>query len=282
MKPSKALMSRTSDGTAVHRLHPGRARRTSDTSANQYTLSSTSRGNSSYTRDTRPPPSMRGFGSIPAVAGMPPANMRVLPGTLAAQSHGINVSGGNAMSSSNSLAPSSRRGSSTSLPGLPDMPAKQAASAPVTPAATFAHTSEYPLNSVATPALESDMLAASVATSVGQAIRPDVIATPDGTSHATSSDNYVVQADHHYRDTDRMQQQIWETQNRAHNHRRMDRSRVPPAPAPEDLVNVFPEQAGPEVVPTKSGKTKRLSKAGGGKLLKKSRWSMSKPPAVAT
>jgi hypothetical protein len=79
-----------------------------------------------------------------------------------------------------------------------------------------------------------------------------------------------------------MQQRTWEAQALAPDYQRFDQNHVPPLPTNEDLVNVFPEQAGPDVAAAKSSKSKskKLSKTGGGKL-KKTRWSSSKAPAVA-
>lgn len=281
MKPSKSTTSRTREGNATHRLHPSRARRTSDASVNQYTLSSTPRGNNSnYTRDSRPPPSMRGFASIPAVAAMPPMNIGVLPGTIAAHGH-IGQVGNNSASPSTSLTPTSRQSSSTSLPGLANMPAKQAVSAPVTPAASTAYKSEYPLNWLSIPGPDSDSTVPTVGNpnpdpSVGAG---EVMAyhEPPQASYSNRQGRPTSRSQH----VEQIEQHTWEAQTFIPDHQRMDRSRMPPPVAHEDLVNVFPEQAGPEAEPKKSGKGKKLSKSGGGKLLKKSRWSSSKAPAVA-
>lgn len=282
MKPSKPK-TRAADSASAHRLHPSHSRRTSEASGNQYTLSSGSRGHtSSYTRDSRPPPSMRGFGSIPAVAAMPPMNIGVLPGAYAAHGH-IGQNGNKTSSPSNSLTPTSRRSSSTSLPGLSDMAPKHAVSAPVTPAASTAiKSSEYPLNWLSIPNPEADAPAPSVGTAVGPSIKPNVAMAYNGPPQVGYSDQHAVKANYH-QEMRRVQQHTWEAQASVPDHQRMDRSRAPAPLAHEDLVNVFPEMAGPEATPVTSGKSKKLSKgSGGGKLLKKKhRWSSSKAPAVA-
>lgn len=281
MKPSKAK-ARVTDSASAHRLHPSHSRRTSDTSGHQYTLSSASRGHtSSYTRDSRPPPSMRGFGSIPAVAAMPPMNIGVLPNTYAAHGH-VGQNGNNTSSPSNSLTPTSRRSSSTSLPGLSDTAPKQAVSAPATTAAPTAIKPEYPLNWLSIPNPEADGPVPSVGAAVGPSIRPNAAMAYNSPPQGGYSDRHTVKANYH-QEMGRVQQHTWEAQASIPDHQRMDRGRAPPPLAHEDLVNVFPEQAGPEVTPVASGKSKKLSKgSSGGKLLKKKhRWSSSKAPAVA-
>lgn len=58
---------------------------------------------------------------------------------------------------------------------------------------------------------------------------------------------------------------------------------MPPLAAPEHLVNVFPEEAGYDVMPPPGGDNK-VHKSSGGRLVKKKkaqRWSNAKTPAVA-
>ncbi|KAK9435374.1 hypothetical protein VB005_10171 [Metarhizium brunneum] len=269
MKPSNAARARAGDGAKAHRLHPSRARRISDVSANQYTLSNIGRGNTSnYTRDSRPPPSMRGFGSIPTVPVMPPMNIGVLPGTIAA--HGYNGT-----SPSNTLTPTSRRSSSTSLPGLSGVSTRQTASASMAPAVSSAHKSEYPLNRLSISSFESGVPTPSSRMTVGQSAGAGIAMAYSSTSQASSNGR-------HSQDVDSMRQDTWQTQAFVpDHHQHMDRSRPPSTLAHGDLVNVFPEQAGLEAAPSKGGKSKKLSKTGGGKLFKKNRWSSSKVSVVA-
>lgn len=66
-------------------------------------------------------------------------------------------------------------------------------------------------------------------------------------------------------------------------HERVRPEQMPRTVQPEELANAFPEQAQfgtrgqSQQQPTKS---KRLSKAGGAKLSKKNRWSLSRRPEV--
>lgn len=75
MKPTRSR-TQGADVTGAHRLHPSRTRRKSDASANQYTTSAAAKSQyAGQNRDPRPPPSMRTFGSIPAIASLPPVNI---------------------------------------------------------------------------------------------------------------------------------------------------------------------------------------------------------------
>ncbi|TWU72725.1 hypothetical protein ED733_000615 [Metarhizium rileyi] len=277
IKPSKASRNQSSDITTAHRLHPSRARRTSDVSASQYTLSSGSRGsnNPNYSRDSRPPPSTRGFASIPATATMPPMSTGILSGAAASAAHGSNDA-----SSSTSFTSMSRQNSFGSLPSLSNTSGSQPASAPVTRTVSSAPKSEYPINWLTIPGLESDVPTPSVGGTGRQSIVAGVAMEHNSTPQASHNDSRNSLSTDFQRAVS-MRQHIWEAQASIPNHQRMDRNRAPPPVSHEDLVNVFPEQAGSEARPSKSGKSKRLSKTGGGRLVKKNRWSASEVSAVA-
>ncbi|KHN97066.1 uncharacterized protein MAM_05175 [Metarhizium album ARSEF 1941] len=260
MKSSTAATTQTGDGTIPHRLHPGRARRALDVSMNQHNLSSASRINaSSYIRDSRPPPSMRGFGSIPAVAAMQPTSIGILPGNISAHRN-------NSASPSISPTPTSRRSSSASLSGLSAMPARQTAS--TTPSVASASKTEYPLNRLSMSGIDSGSLTSSSGAANNNPPRANSINRHTGPINVSQ-------------DADDMRQHSGRPQASTSDHQRFDRGRLPPPLSHEDLVNVFPEQAGLEAAPAKNGKTKKLSKTDGGRLVKKNRWSTSKVSVVA-
>lgn len=246
---------------STHRLHPSHHRRTSDASAN----SAKAPGPSGYPRDSRPPPSMRGFASINQVA----APLPIHPGSLppVAPSQAISSSQGHANGSSTPGMQTSRQSSTSSLPSLTAASTRPAVSAPATPAIASASQSEYSLNWASVPNAELDVPrsdAAGMALPAAEARMFKERRTARTTRFSELERIESTGVEPPYQDFGRA-----------------DPSRAPRPVAHEFLVNVFPEPASlPEPAASSSSKSKKLAK-GGGKLLKKSRWSSSKTSAVA-
>ena len=279
---SRARGSRT---PSAHRLHPSHSRRTSDSSINLYSFSGTAKGTSSavYTRDSRPPPSMRGFGSIPAIAAMSP--LTALPGHLRTHS-AVSQSGVNLSLSSGSTTPIAHPNSPIPASSLNMTAARHAASAPTTPAANTASMAEYTLSCPPRNGTDSQSASLSTNTSPPLDIGVKVAQTtsrPVGNTEISSDEKNgcrSVNAGHDKLIT--LQKTQTEIQAPFNKHQRMDRGCVPPPLPHVDLANVFPEQAGPPVTLAPDGKSKKLSKGSGAKLLKKkNRWSNSKVAAIA-
>ncbi|QPG95016.1 hypothetical protein C2857_007508 [Epichloe festucae Fl1] len=269
--------SAEAEAVTTHRLHPSHARSKSDASVNQYTLSSTAKSpHTSHLRDSRPPPSMRGFGSIPAVAVVPPTNVGGISSYLA-QGH-VGSGSSNTSSPSNTLTPPSRQGSATSLSGLSYGPVKQQAVAPVTSHAPTAEKNEHGLNWLSLPEPDVDVHVPSVGIAAGPSFGTNRAMASPRAPQTTYSERPPTEVDRSP-EPDLSQHNAWESQAAGPQQRMMDRSRAPPPVAHEHLVNVFPEMAMPDSQ-KKPGKGKKLSKGGAGKL-KKNRWSSSKAPAVS-
>ncbi|KAJ6447108.1 developmental regulator flbA [Purpureocillium lavendulum] len=261
MRPTRPAATRTQEA-AAHRLHPAHKRRTSDASVDRLAMANSAKaiGASHYGRDSRPPPSMRGFASINQVAAPVTMHLGALP-TSFTQAAPSNLQVPAAGSSASSTNQTSRQSSTTSLPGLTPTSSRPAFSAPTTPAVTTANQSEYYLNW--SQSAEQDI--ARVAEPIGEAA-PAI--------QARSKDRRPARATR-FSELERIDSMGSETMQRA------APASIPPPVAHEDIINVFPEPASmPEPVAPSSNKSKRLSK-GGGKLLKKSRWYSSKPSAVA-
>ncbi|KND88714.1 hypothetical protein TOPH_06626 [Tolypocladium ophioglossoides CBS 100239] len=253
-------------GESTHRLHPSHHRRTSDASANSAKAS----GPSGYARDSRPPPSMRGFASINQVAAPLPTPLPMHLGFLppVAPSHAMSSTQGYANGSLTPGMQTSRQNSTTSLPGLTPASTRPAASGPATPAIGSASQSEYSLSWVSASTAELDVQrstdAAGVAYPVAEARTFKERRTARTTRFSELERIESTGVEPSYQDPGRA-----------------DRSRAPRPAARDDLVNVFPEPASfPKPAASSSSKSKKLSK-GGGKLLKKNRWSSSKTSAVA-
>ncbi|POR31454.1 Uncharacterized protein TPAR_08337 [Tolypocladium paradoxum] len=248
-------------GESTHRLHPSHHRRTSDASA----TSAKASGPSGYARDPRPPPSMRGFASINQVAAPLPMHLGPLPPV--APSQAMSSSQGYANGSFIPGMQTSRQSSTTSLPGLTPASTRPAASAPATPAIASASQSEYSLSWVSVPNADLDVPRPSDA--AGMAC-PVAEARTFKERRATRTMRFS--------ELERIESTGVEPPYQ--DLGRVDRSRTLPV-AREDLVNVFPEPASlPEPAASSGSNSKKLSK-GGGKLLKKNRWSSSKASVVA-
>lgn len=244
---------------------------------NGYTLSTGSRvinssGMTGVTRDSRPPPSMRGFASLPAVANLPPMDLARLPGTLPAH---VPSASEHKTTTSRSGNSGSRQGSSTSLSGMASVSGQPATTIATPPTEASADVAEQPLSVVIAGNYEVPASPPSDTISPGnEANAPPATMTMPG--HELMTSNKRMSRGQQYAQNYRMSQSDWETHKPYHGHERMDRSRVAPV-AHEDLVNVFPEQASEVPVVNKG---KRLSKGGGKLVKKKHRWSLSKAPAV--
>lgn len=105
---ASALEGTHSDSSAAgaHRLHPRRQRRLSDASIDKPLSGSPKKKYSSTSRDSRPPPSTRGFSSIPPVPSLP---MLSRPTTsLQAHSHSTSESSSSSVAGSESLGSGSK------------------------------------------------------------------------------------------------------------------------------------------------------------------------------
>ncbi|PHH81757.1 hypothetical protein CDD82_7927 [Ophiocordyceps australis] len=101
----------------IHRLHPSRPRRTSDSSLERHALANSAKAPAC--RDSRPPPSMRGFASISQMIPPQPLQMP----NRHSRAGGL----------STPVTAISRQSSSASLPDLTPASSRAAMSAPVTP-----------------------------------------------------------------------------------------------------------------------------------------------------
>ncbi|PHH84197.1 hypothetical protein CDD83_2331 [Cordyceps sp. RAO-2017] len=251
---------------------PSRPRRTSDASAERCAAVAKPATvkpprPSSYVRDSRPPPSMRGFASIAQVAAPPP------PLHLGAMAHpGPSAAAplsdrGNVRRSPPSPGGSTpRRNSASSLPTLTSASSRPPVSIPGTPASPTAVQAEYFSSWASTvPNTESDKRRSFEApmttyAPAQQSLRERRALRAMGVS-----------------ELERIESAGGEPQQ---DFVHAERSRIlPRAVAHEDLVNIFPE---PVSLPDPSvGKSKKSKKgAGGGRLVKKSRWSGFKAAAV--
>ncbi|KAG5981498.1 hypothetical protein E4U55_002875 [Claviceps digitariae] len=279
MKPAKSKRKSAEAVTMTHHLHPSHARRKSDASAHQYTLSSTVK--SSHTnahRDSRPPPSMRGFASIPAIAATLPTNMSgSSSGHFSPQSY-TRPSSSNRFSSSDALTLSTRQSSATSLPGLSHGPTKQPASALVTPHASSLEKKEHGLKWLALPEPDVD-----VHSSPGRAVAGPSFANNGATASAwdfpsTQSEIPSIKV-HRLQQPDRARQNDMES-HAASPQQHMNRSHASSVAPEHRLVNVFPEMAIPESLGKAGKSNKKLLKGGAGNVSRKNRWSTSKVPAL--
>ncbi|KAF4513249.1 hypothetical protein G6O67_000547 [Ophiocordyceps sinensis] len=257
MKPTRPC-ARPAD--APHRLHPSRPRRTSDASIERLAAGKSVKamGSSSYVRDSRPPPSLRGFASIAQVAAPPPVSLGFLTPPHPPQSPQTAPVGRGRSSSAATGNLTPRQNSTCSLPGLTTTSSRPAVSAPGAPA------SEYPLDWAAVSHADLD--------------KPwslDGSREAYGAAPQRPRDKRIARAV----DTSEFEPVSVTGAGPSYEHpSRADPGRKPPPLAHEDVVNVFPEQASLPEAATSSGKKK--GSRGGGKLLKKSRWSGSKASAV--
>lgn len=260
-KSEKLPKSATVDALpSAHRLHPSHRRNTSD-SLDKIVLGAVSR--QTPPRDSRPPPSTRGFQYIPAPGPVqaPPASRAPAFYPPAGQASPLYY-GGNTPKKAD-------------LPQQQEAASSQDVSGPPTPQddepATVSDVSvaeDYSLNDMPLP---SPKLALDIPT-VSEAPRDS--APPTRMSEKRRSQQLQQP------ELERIESGV-EPSYFTHSHTRMSLQQRPPPLAHEDLVNVFPEPAA-ETVNTQASpaKKKKLTKTGG-KLTKKNRWSLSKPSAIA-
>lgn len=246
MRAARPLARSAVSADSVHRLHPSSRRRSSETSTERrvaVTPSTRNTGSASTSRDSRPPPSMRGFSHIPPYTEPSPITTGALPGSLST----YQLSGS-----------SSRRGSATSLSS--PLGGQVSASAPGTPGAITPSGSEFSFGLTPNFSLEGSY-------STEPAIKPGTVSPS------------VVQNDRRVPKTARISD--LERIDSLPESTRTERSRKGPKEA--KIVNVLPEpvqpsEPEPELAPAKG--SKKLSK-GSGKLVKKShRWSSSKATQI--
>lgn len=241
MKNGHAATSSTAAAERAHRLHPSHSRHTSDASAMGAPASTQSR------RDSRPPPSTRGFASIPPAKALAVPNMS--SDASSSGSTNSNLAGNSA----------SRQSSTVSLPGLTPASSRAAHSNPTTPAAVPMAQPEFPLNAtvVALPSPDAELPSPSP---LIEGVTPTFV-TP-----GKFKDRRVSKTTR-FTELERIDSNVEPTY---FDH---PQSQPPPAAVLQpEIVNVFPEPvAEVAAAPTKSkSKSKKLTK-GGGKLVKKSR-----------
>ncbi|KAG6038389.1 hypothetical protein E4U41_004229 [Claviceps citrina] len=263
MKPSRPK-ARPAAAVTTHHLHPSHARRKSDVSVNQYTLSSTIKSShTSHHRDSRPPPSMRGFASIPAVAAMLPTNMGANSGYFPPPAHGSSSS--SKSSPPSTVTPPSRQGSATSLCGPSSGPVKQPVSPPVTSYVSAAEKDEHGLNWHSSAEPDADTYVSSFGAAAGSSFA----------AHGETTSSKVPPSQR----LGNSRRNTMEPRA-ASPQQRVGRSRAPSLTQEHQLANVFPEMAMPDAQ-EKLEKSRKLSKGGAGKYLNKNRWSTSKVPIVS-
>lgn len=248
MRTARSLTRPAISPDAAHRLHPSSRRRSLETSTERRApvLAQRGTGPVSPSRDTRPPPSMRGFSHIPPSIELRPVPTGSLPGALYTQ---------------RAAGSSSLRNSTTSLPGTSG---QQSASAPATPASMFSLEPEYPLSNSVSQNPESDVMPSTEPFTTS--FRMPSSKNGDRRTPRTARFSELERIESH-------------PESIRADYPRMDPSQ-PPVITHEQMINVFPEPAQPvEPAPPATGGRKKLIK-GGGKLVKKSRWSGSKPPAI--
>lgn len=228
--------TRPAESAAVHRLHPSHSRRPSDASERQPgpAIRSTS-------RDSRPPPSTRGFASIPPSA--------VSNGYLSPSASAANIAGSSTPRSSSSKRNSFTTNTPNILPNA-DAPLQSV----VIPNADFDFSASQDIASMTAPAVSARI--GRIGNKDRNQSRSSRIYDLEPIESADTGSGYLSQE-------------------------RVDRGAMPPPVHPEDLANVFPEstQYKPDSHPTKG--SKRLSKSSGAKLSKRHRWSLSRRPEVA-
>ncbi|KAG6017561.1 hypothetical protein E4U54_006309 [Claviceps lovelessii] len=278
MKPARPRTTKAADAVSTHRLHPSHARRKSDTSVHQYTLSSTAKSSyASAPRDSRPPPSMRGFASIPAVALSLPTNTGGgSSGHFPPQAY-TRPGSSSKSSPTDTLTPPSRQSSATSLPGLSHGPIKQPASALVTPHTSSVEKKEPGLKWLALPEPDADVHGSSLGPVAGPSFANDgaTASASDLPWTHTETPSFKVRQ---LQQPDRSRQGNLEPRG-ASPQQSLNGSHASSVAHGHHLVNVFPEMAMPDS-PQKPVKHKKLFKSAAGNVSRKNRWSTSKVPAL--
>ncbi|KAF7560514.1 hypothetical protein G7046_g3630 [Stylonectria norvegica] len=139
-----------------HRLHPS-SRKSSDASMERMAMANSIKSSNPAAshRDPRPPPSMRGFSSIPPVSRTPSMQVRSLPGTPGSSDSPVFASYSSERSSPRMV--SSRRNSMCSMPGLSPGSTRGSYSSPTTPLKTIVvRKAEFALVSPPSPSMDFD------------------------------------------------------------------------------------------------------------------------------
>ena len=260
--PQGLPKSATTDTVSTaHRLHPSHRRNTSD-SLDKIVLSSTVKPPT--VRDSRPPPSTRGFQYVPSPGPVqaPPASRA--PAFYPPTTQPSPMYYGDATKRNTELL--SRQEATPSPQEMNTVPETRDENHTFTPSSTDA--AEGSLNTVPLPSPSLD-IGIPAESSISR------YSTPTAMTNEKRRSQQLRQPE-----LDRIDSGV-EPSYFTHSHNRMSLQQMPPPLAHEDLVNVFPEPVtapeGSQMSPTKK---KKLSKAGG-KLTKKNRWSLSKPYAIA-
>ncbi|ODA77952.1 hypothetical protein RJ55_06555 [Drechmeria coniospora] len=229
---------------SVHRLHPSHRRRISD-GASDKPASARPPPPACYGRDSRPPPSMRGFASINRVAATPTMHIGALPPTTSIPSPTSWKQPSMDGPCQSSMNPKNTRAcSATTLPGLASV-------------------------AVATP---------DVGWSVGAPSEPG--ATRSRNSSVSRRDPVKRRATDEPAEKTTRFSAPERTMPTGVEPRCRDGPTPPSAPG-EGILNAFPEPAAVDgSFLSSSSKSKKLSKREG-KLVKRSRWLSSKASAVA-
>jgi hypothetical protein len=245
MRAARPAARPAAPAEGAHRLHPSSRRRSSETSQERRAGTSPSKaaGASNAARDSRPPPSMRGFSYISTYAEPSPGPTAARPGSLPAQY----AAGSSSMRSSTASLASPTSGS-----------------APMTPAAISPTGVEFPFGISPSTSHEQESAYTFEPVKSGQ------------TSPSTSKDRRVPKTAR-FGDLERIDSHPESTRTA-----RSSSSQKPvPRIEQERIVNVLPEPAtAPEPATTKSSGRKLTKGGGGGKLKKGTRWSLSKTPAI--
>lgn len=248
-----------------HRLHPSHPRRRSDASIERPAAGKPTKGTGppNHARDSRPPPSMRGFASIAQVAATPPVHPSLLSTPLPSRTAfvGRRHAKGSSSSSSSAGSLTPRPNSTYSVLGSTATSSRLATSGPETSVVPKA---EHP--SSWTWAFQADL---------DKSWSPDNFGEAHGAGQQRPCDErnaHTLEAPdiEHLDSTD--------AKSVCKDAARVDRDQMPPPSAHEDIVNVFPEQA-PLPEPSTLREKKRDAKRRG-KIAKKSRWPNSKTSAV--
>ncbi|KAI9158301.1 hypothetical protein HJFPF1_06293 [Paramyrothecium foliicola] len=251
MRAARPIARPAVSAESVHRLHPSSRRRSSETSQERRIPTSPTKISVApgASRDSRPPPSMRGFNYISAYTEPAPVLAGTLPGSLPGQY---------------SIGPSSLRSSTASLSG--QLSGQAVGSGPVTPTAVSPTSIEFPFTTATPMALTSD-----------NSYSTDSLAKSGRISPSSQKDRRVPKTAR-FSDLERIDSHPESTRT----ERSRPGQRQIPIVAQEQIVNVLPEPVeAPQPAPAEQKGGKKLSKSGGGKLLKKShRWSLSKSPAI--
>ena len=264
MRPVRTMPVVERPSTAVgipHRLHPS-SRRTSDASIDKSMMTNKTMS-TTVIRDSRPPPSMRGFRALPPLPQVAPIRLNTTFGNSSSPTtpslRGQSSSHSTPQLVSTPQLGSSRRNSFASLPALTPTSTRFTLSTPPTPTRTVVvKKAEFTMltPSPRSPSMNFDFqLGQDSLEKIKMAY--DIGATPRSTRYEEDPfvDSSVEQLDFG-----------------------LPRQETRPTRThpPSSYINILPEPTSPQKTAPKSRRKFSLSKTGS-KLLKKKRWSISKP-----